>query len=641
MMWHFILHSSLNVKTFNRHVAVCILSYRKMSKVSYRVSSKIYEFIQQHKRRVGYNEFPSSINTNQNTIETKEMQYLVNKSNVKIKEILELYSPTELMKVLTSYTNGESRIIKGVEKTCCCRCHDWNTTQRLNLAVAFFKLHYIPILYIDELLHYITEEILVDSTSLSSGQILEVLFFCSLNIHRSSDVLMHCMEQQVLQHIGSFSVNDLGVVAHTMFSSNHSIRSIDLLEQFAQTLISYIDNIDFDMMENILKSLNHGGYFKLSFYGELADKLCIRVPSVGNPYTLIRMVKALSSRNYYHKHLMTLCIDKYLEMFKVENFRIKDVARILNAVSHLDHTCTPNQIDQFVSIVEDYIQCGNCEQWPEEMVDIVASMLTMDTATESMLQAVTDRKFVKKLSKSPGKDKGNRMLLIDRCLAFNSTHFEDRSLRVPEAYLATLPANVFAQSHFEAKRTGLPHLVQYLTSMYGHRAVKWHAILDHFKTMDIEIRLDEDNQPIEFNDEKSPYTKFQRTRDISQDTMKNIVASVENSITFKLQSEMEQENAKQNDEKACHLDGRILEPIDTIDNKCRRVAVVLLGFNQCCSNNSRRLLGMTKLKLKHLRMAGYHVLIVSPKQCTLIDTDSISEQRTHIRNFILKPLGLK
>lgn len=496
------------------------------------------------------------------------------------------------------------------------------TIQEIFLVARYFFLikHRAP-KYLTTLFEYVDNNF--DAiVSIESNYLKRTMFY--IYFHGSCpECLLHKIEQHLLANVDDLSLTDIGLACLGYFRANRRIQSFELLDQIAEKTIKKDQIFEPNHLINMLKSFRHAGYSKISYFEKLANFLVSKKNlSDMTLNQVMHIIMTFASTRIHHPDLIRECIRRSVELIQssssLSSVRTKELGRIVWALGTLG--VDPEELSKVKILIDAHTEIEKTgegtwsgREYPESISDTVMGSVFLGIFPHELISLILEEKTVNVLQALRGLEKKMQMLFIHHTMNIECPDYLGPKLKP------------FTVSQFELKdrnravqfeldtRPGLLTVFKELTSILGEDKVHCHMILPHFTTADIEIQLDAENKPVFFKPET-----------VSTETDKSW--KTQQQVTFNLLEMLKNPSQKLSDSSAPRVS--------------RRIAVQIIGRNQCATNHGQCLMGNHRTKLRQLSVLDYEVLILMPANIAALEKISEQNRREWILQNVIQKLSI-
>ena len=167
-------------------------------------------------------------------------------------------------------TSSRPELLKITETLLIKRLYHMSLESALQACHGFYKQEHSFYQFVSQMLSVVDEQF--ENFSPSVVDMTQLLLY--IFIHGSApSMLLHRVEEYMLENLDSFDINDLGVICVGFFRGNSRLSSQDLLDAIADKLLTDLDHLEPFLLLDFMKMFRHASYIKVSFYEKLADYL--------------------------------------------------------------------------------------------------------------------------------------------------------------------------------------------------------------------------------------------------------------------------------------------------------------------------------------------------------------------------------
>ncbi|NXX78186.1 FAKD5 protein, partial [Urocolius indicus] len=424
---------------------------------------------------------------------------------------------------------------------------------------------------------------------------------------RSPSDLTQKVENTILKHLDSFTLEELGAICLGLFKSLSGI-SEHVMRRIADRVAVQMANMSTYALVNVLKMLRYSRLDHLPLLRELGRVVPPRIPTT-NTQGIMHIALTCSSLHYFDEGILA-AVARALPS-KVTYCRSKDAAKLLWSFGCLDYE-PPNEEEFYSSLIEQMCRkLHEFRKFPEHLLTGLLGLAFVERFPEELIDYAFRDEFVQKTRVSKYELKKD-LFTLSRSVEIECPSYQG-NLLPPHLYQEmTEMALTFAEQEIYV-RPEIVEATSLLQSMLGGpEYVRNHMILPHTRSSDLEVHLAPDGRPIPFN--FKGFGAEKKLKDIgvslTDDLMAQLIRGRCDSLSA-LEGENtripSQERRREARDRALLSGGLCPEASPSLQPQVLKLAIQVSNRNHFCYC-SKRLLGLHRLKRRQLRRLGYVVL---------------------------------
>lgn len=348
---------------------------------------------------------------------TKKIPEMKDDQMVNILKALTLWPPTP-----STRTPNFKELWNSLDTQCVTRCQTWKNDQLLHVAHLWALLHLSRIsLYNVSMIRKLCSHI----NELDISEVIQLLFFINLQREAPSRLVMTSIEEKLLTHIDTLTVQELSVAALGFFKTKFKMNNQQLLISIMQKLRSNLEHLDEPSLAALLKLLRYSMVPDLlTHYRQVQQALIPRIATC-QPQTVIHIILLNSANLVCHHEALTQMIDRFIQDLK--SLRLKDISRSLYCLSLFLPRHKMSQ--KYALQIAEELQSPNRQQ---EIVEYSVSFLSsvlylayMNIFPEKLINQCLTWDFIRILkgNNSQTKKKGQRAAFAQNMVSFPENNY--------------------------------------------------------------------------------------------------------------------------------------------------------------------------------------------------------------------------
>ncbi|XP_046559955.1 FAST kinase domain-containing protein 5, mitochondrial-like [Haliotis rubra] len=441
--------------------------------VPFRVANKILTFM---KRRSIMADMNKTLNaTSMNTVTEKEWN-------------------SEIQDLKKTLSGGH-----GVEKGFSTRISDIGLDKSLQVADLYVSHNYMEVMFLPRLFDYALH---ADFSAYPPKTVVHLMYFVYFH-GRAPSMLFKKVEDYLSNNLELLHINDIGLICLGFFRGNVRILSYELLDRISQRLVDQLEFVEKNMLINITKVLSHSSFFKFSFFQNFADKILTVsfIETTINPSVLMHIASFYASASVYHKPLTQSLMSAFVRLCTHSDLKVKprskDIAQFVKAMGMLCHEPVSEKMT-YMKLVEAYKRFEEERTHPESLADMLHGLSYLGILPTDMLDMLFHPEKVN-LLKGPRRSKELQLRLVSNIVLIECPDYAG----LQQAWNVAQEFNAQGWRNFQQEiniRRGFKEIHKSLANMLGADRVKADYILPHYRSANIELRLDASNHPIKTGD---------------------------------------------------------------------------------------------------------------------------------------------
>ncbi|XP_043095452.1 FAST kinase domain-containing protein 5, mitochondrial [Puntigrus tetrazona] len=541
--------------------------------------------------------------------------------------ILPNLTTPQLLDVLTAFVNlglpTYHRVLGWCQTEFCRRASEMELHQLLLAADLWRCLGRSVPKYLERLFENVTKNF----NQMGLPELVQLLYIIGEG-RRCPDTLVQPLESLLMRHLSQLMPEELGAVCLGLFKSQCSLSERATRRLMDRAVVVVEDMSDF-VIANVMKLMRFSYLDHLPWLEAMGSEVPRRAPKM-EVQGLMHIVLACSSLHYRDDRILLAVAEQLPNV--VSQCRSKDAAKLLWSFGNLGvlpKHC-PNLYPCLTAILRE--RQAEFERYPEHLLTALLGLAFAGLFPEDLLSLALSAEFVNKACNFQEFELKKDLFTLDGTVG----------LDLPESTVPRLSLAIreevskllwdFAQSDICQKPEVLEAEEVLRSLLGGEMFVRKHMILPHLRSIDLEVHLDLNDQPVPVS--SGPYQQ-----NLASQNTDARLSGVTITDTLLAQLTNTQKNPVQPSNQFFQKpEIRTVKPvheregiynvgIDLTDDllmaltKCRkrssrlddskpsiqRLAVQVTHRNHYCYR-SKQLLGLHALKRRHLELAGYRVV---------------------------------
>ncbi|XP_072253080.1 FAST kinase domain-containing protein 5, mitochondrial [Leuresthes tenuis] len=544
-------------------------------------------------------------------------------------EHLRLFSHRQLLDVLQSFVLLEMpaahTVLEVYEAELCRRANQMSLHQLL-LAADLWRCigRQVP-----EFLQHLYDSVHLHLEQIGVPELVQLLYIIGEGRNCPKD-LIRPLEQLLMRHLQHLHPEEVGTVCLGLFKSQTSLSASAVTRVVNKALSLVTEMSDFAVV-NVLKYLRFSYLYHRSWLEVMAQEIPQRAHRMGVT-GLMHVVLTCSALHYRNDAILTAVAERIPSL--VPHCRSKDSSKLLWAYGTLRFL--PIQSPTFYPSLTEALRQRKAEfqRYPEHLLTGLLGLAFVSQFPEDLVALALSPEFVSLALKNTQLDLKKDLLTLDGAVALELPQWTGPRLSCELKEEVAEMLWKFAQSDVCQKPEVMEAESALQDLLGGEQFVCKRMILPHTRSIDLEIHLDSNGQPIAVN----PPPPEQSSISPSHQGWENLNTGV--TITDELLAQLIKTQSSPTPSstakpKSLHRlppdeGGRLFESVldltsDLIETLTKpstkvparqyskgsvKVAIQVSSRNHYCCQ-SKQLLGLHAMKRRHLKMAGFRVVELS------------------------------
>lgn len=547
-------------------------------------------------------------------------------------ESLQTFTHQQLLDILKAFVNLRlpySHSLLGLFETEFCRRANGMELHQLLLAADLWRClgRSVP-QYLERLFDSINQYF----NQMGPPELVQLLYIIGEG-RRCSDTIIQPIESLLMRHLNQLKAEELGAVCLGLFKAQ-----IRLSERSARRLVDGSHAVVKDMSDfaivNVLKLMRFSYLDHLPWLEAMGCEIPGRAPQMG-VQGLMHVVLACSALHYRDDRIL-LAVAEQLPKVMV-HCRSKDAAKMLWAFGTLGvhPSQCPNLYPCLTAILRE--RQSEFQRFPEHLLTGLLGLAFVGQFPHDLISLALSTEFVNKACSSQELELRKDLFTLDESVSLELPNWMGPRLSQSIRTEVIKQLWNFAQSDICQKPEVLEAEAMLQELLGGEMFVRKRMILPHLRSIDLEVHLDDCEQPLPMSSENQTPLKDKRSASSQHWGEKlsgvpltdDLLAQLTNSrkISPRRSDKPLQNPSTSKVEPVCERESIFNVGVDLTDDlvvamtksgissshpdkskpSIVRLAVQVTNRNQYCYR-SHQLLGLHALKRKHLMLAGYRVV---------------------------------
>ncbi|KAK9398583.1 FAST kinase domain-containing protein 5 [Crotalus adamanteus] len=375
-------------------------------------------------------------------------------------------------------------MLKVVEAECSRRIELLSLDQQLLVADLWRCLNCKVPQYLDAMLNDVNAKWQAPSLT----QLVQLVYIVGEG-RRAPEELIKKLEASVSKHLQALSLEEVGVVCLGFFKAQSNM-SEPLLRKIGDKICGSLRDMSNFAIVNVLKMLRGIHLDHMDFLKELGHVIPPRISTISMP-GVMHIAFACSSLRYFDEDILNAIATVVPP--KAASCRTKDIAKLLWSFGTLNYQ-PPNGEEFYDSLLEQLeSRLFEYNQFPEHLITSLIGLAFVERFPYELLDYVLSPEFIQ-LSSVCKHDLWKDFFTLDGTVGIECPAYAGSRLTVQNKQeMAGKMQDYFLKPEFEAAWSLLEDVLG------GPQFVKFHAILPHARSVDLEVRLDASRKPLPFN----------------------------------------------------------------------------------------------------------------------------------------------
>ncbi|XP_016312462.1 FAST kinase domain-containing protein 5-like [Sinocyclocheilus anshuiensis] len=406
-------------------------------------------------------------------------------------EILQNFMTPQLLDALRAFVNlalPHSHSILGLYETELCRRASKMDLHQLLLAADLWRcLGRVVPMYLERLFDNVSRNF----NQMGVPELVQLLYIIGEG-RRCPDTLVQPLESLLMRHLNQLKPEELGTVCLGLFKSQRALSERATRQLVDRALAVVEDMSDFGIV-NVLKLMRFSYLDHLPWLEAMGSEVPRRAPQM-EVQGLMHVILACSALHYRDDRVLLAVAERLPNV--VSRCRSKDAAKMLWAFGTLG--VLPNQCPNLYPCLTAILRERQAEfqRYPEHLLTAVLGLAFVGLFPEDLLSLALSAEFVNRACNSQELELRKDLFTLDGTVG----------LELPESTVPRLSHAIreevtkqlwdFAQSDICQKPEVLEAEDVLRKLLGGEMFVRKHMILPHLRSIDLEVHLDQNDQPI-------------------------------------------------------------------------------------------------------------------------------------------------
>ncbi|TRY57153.1 hypothetical protein DNTS_003254 [Danionella cerebrum] len=514
-------------------------------------------------------------------------------------DTLDDFTVTQLIDILRSFLtlplNGFPNVLSAYNGAFCKRANELDLHQLLLAADMWLYIDQCPPRILQQLYGVVTENF----NQIGCAELVQLLYIFGES-RTFPNTLKEPIGSLIIQHSDQFNGQEIGAVCLGLFKSQAHLSDACIL-----TLVDRATLLVNDMkgitISSIMKILRFSHLVHIPFFDAMPPRL-FELKGKMAVQSMMHVLLGFSALSFEKKDVFQT-INQQIP--RVSKFcRCKDAAKMIWASATLGYF--PNELPELYSFLTDVLRERKEEfqMFPEMLLIALHSLAFVGSFPRDLLELVFSPDLMKIWSRSDKYKFYPDLLTLYGTINLESP--DTMTPRLSDAMRVQMTEYIQDLSRSDIlKKHEVTIAEEFLTKLlHGDMFVRKHMILPHMRSIDLEVHLDENNEPVPV-DSLPSYPNCQQSPLAACDD-------------FFARLNYKQNIAKATLERTTHPTIRQMEPIRERESSfseplppskplIKKLAIQVSNRNSYCYQ-TRRLLGMPAMKRRQLALMDYKVV---------------------------------
>ncbi|KAF4113949.1 hypothetical protein G5714_006494 [Onychostoma macrolepis] len=411
-------------------------------------------------------------------------------------EILQNFTTPQLLDALRAFVNlglPQSHSVLGLYETEFCRRAGEMELHQLLLAANLWRcLRRVVSKYLEKLFDNVSRNF----NQMGVPELVQLLYIIGEG-RRCPDTLVQPLESLLMRHLSQLKPEELGTVCLGLFKSQRSLSEGATRRLMDRAVVVVEDMSDFGIV-NVMKLMRFSYLDHLPWLEAMGSEVPRRAPQM-EVQGLMHIVLACSALHYRNDRVLLAVAERLPNV--VGGCRSKDAAKMLWAFGNLgvlSKEC-PNLYPCLTAILRE--RHAEFQRYPEHLLTALLGLAFAGLFPEDLLSLALSAEFVNKACNSKELELKKDLFTLDGTVG----------LELPESTVPRLSLAIreevtkllwdFAQLDICQKPEVLEAEDVLRNLLGGEMFVRKHMILPHLRSIDLEVHLDRNDQPVPVSSE--------------------------------------------------------------------------------------------------------------------------------------------
>ncbi|KAG9470496.1 hypothetical protein GDO78_017597, partial [Eleutherodactylus coqui] len=412
-------------------------------------------------------------------------------SNIKS---LHVYTHEDLIRVLAAFVRlnvpKEHPILKAYERELSRRVRFLSTNELLLVADMFRCLSFRTDRFVDTMYIYMD----LCCMDLSLSQAVQLIYLIGEKRYAPED-LMRKLEAVVLRDVQTITLDEIGTVCLGFFKSGHGL-SPHLMRTFGDMIMENSDNISNFSLVSVLKMFRFTRVNHIDFFRQIGQEAHKRIPNMGIQ-GIMHVTLCFSSFRILNENLMNAVASVIPD--RVSYCRSKDIAKLLWSFGRLNYD--PPNADIFYSALITEIS-KNLEEFldfPEHFLTCLMGLAFCQRFPLDLIEVALSEEFIRSSLKRTMFELKKDLFTIAGSVEIECPEYTGENISPELRQEVTQMLVSFSKQDIHIREEELNAVSTLEILLGGPEFVKYHMILPHTRSKDVEVHLDINNKPIALN----------------------------------------------------------------------------------------------------------------------------------------------
>lgn len=406
-------------------------------------------------------------------------------------EILPNFTTPQLLDALRAFVNlslPQSNSILGLYETEFCRRTSEMELHQLLLAADLWRcLGRAVSKYLERLFNNVSRNF----KQMGVPELVQLLYIIGEG-RRCPDTLVQPLESLLMRHLSQLKPEELGAVCLGLFKSQRSLSERATRRLMDRALVEVEDMSDFGIV-NVMKLMRFSYLDHLPWLEAMGSEVPRRAPQM-EVQGLMHIVLACSALHYRDDRVLLAVAERLPNV--VSLCRSKDAAKLLWAfgtLGVLPKQC-PNLYPCLTAILRE--RQAEFQRYPEHLLTALLGLAFAGLFPKDLLSLALSAEFVNKACNSKELELKKDLFTLDGTVGLELPESTVPRLSLAIREEVTKLLRDFTQSDICQKPEVLEAEDVLRNLLGGEMFVRKHMILPHLRSIDLEVHLDQNDQPV-------------------------------------------------------------------------------------------------------------------------------------------------
>ncbi|XP_044284273.1 FAST kinase domain-containing protein 5, mitochondrial [Varanus komodoensis] len=539
---------------------------------------------------------------------------------------------------------------------CCFRAQEMSLNQQLLVADLWRCLGRNISQFLETMLRYVNSH----WQDLTLAQLVQLVYIIGES-RKVPEELLQKLDFLVNKHLDFLNLEEVGAICLGFFKSKGSLSECTM-QKIGDKVSGHLADMSNYALVNILKMFRLTHIAHSNFLTELGSVVPAQIPTMGIQ-GVMHIALACSALHYFDERIMNAVASSVPS--RAAFCRSKDIAKFLWSFGCLNYE-PPNAEEFYASLEKQiYTKMHEFQNFPEHLLTCLLALAFAQRFPHDLIDYALSPEFIA-ISSRNNFQLEKDFFTLDGTVEIECPDYTGNRLAPQLKQEVTEMLWNFAKKSICTKPEVSEAMSLLEDMLGGPQFIKTHMILPHTRSIDLEIHLDPDLQPVPFNSEAEGTASLELNKSgiaLTTDLMSQLLkgkssgqspvsdceSKTETCIQEKAAAVQEQSLPTSNHfafSSGLPLTDTILDALlkseaareSPAPGGGMKLAVQLSSRNHYCYG-SKRLLGLHNLKRRQLRQIGYRVVELPFWEWFPLLKSGHSEKLSYLRSKVFGSLG--